>query len=238
MAASFQTAPSNSQAAFAPTVDMSASPVISRAAPPKPRRRRRLRCQSIPLPSPPMPRRRKPPRHARGKCGAAGELSGPGSFCPPPAAPAPTRAAAAPAPAFTASTVQVEQTDPNALQKLNRSGKGGKLPAGDQSPLSWGTSSANNGAKALTASVRHPRREAARANPPKRVSMTRGVFHKISCGESRAAPCAMSADRYRAGPHVRRFGLVSGMACLSRTRRADDRYRAACLPRHLRRHSA
>ncbi len=36
MAASFQSAPSNSQTAFAPTVDMSASPVISRAAPPKP----------------------------------------------------------------------------------------------------------------------------------------------------------------------------------------------------------
>jgi hypothetical protein len=50
-----------------------------------------------------------------------------------PAAPAPTRAAAAPAPSYAASTVQADQPDPSALQKLNRSGKGGRLPAGDQS---------------------------------------------------------------------------------------------------------
>ncbi len=61
-----------------------------------------------------------------GKHGTAGELSGPA------VAPAYT----APAPTYTASAVHVDQPDPNSLQKLNRSGKGGKLPGADAAALS------------------------------------------------------------------------------------------------------
>ena len=133
MAASFQTAPSSSQAAFAPTVDMSASPVISRAAPPKPA----PKAPAAPVYSAPEPTYSAAPQTAQARAAASAaqpvNYQAPGAFAPPPAVPAPTRAAAAPAPSYTASTVQVEQPDPNALQKLNRSGKGGKLPGSDQS---------------------------------------------------------------------------------------------------------
>ena len=76
-------------------------------------------------------RRRKPPGPGSGKRGAAGELSGAISAraqLTRPRALRPLRRT------YTASAVQVEQPDPNALQKLNRSGKGGKLPGGDQPP--------------------------------------------------------------------------------------------------------
>ena len=140
MAASFQTAPSNLHAASAPTVDMSASPVISRAAPPKPAviaATQAPKAPAAPVYSAPEPTYGAAPQTAQARAAASAarpvNYQAPAAFAPPPAVPAPTRAAAAPAPSYTASTVQVEQPDPNALQKLNRSGKGGKLPANDQS---------------------------------------------------------------------------------------------------------
>jgi murein L,D-transpeptidase YafK len=126
MAASFQSAPSNSRTAFAPTVDMSASPVISRAAPPKPA----PKAPAVPVYSAPEPTYAAAPQTAQAR--AAASAAQPVNYQAP-AAPAPTRAAAAPAPSYAASTVQADQPDPSALQKLNRSGKGGRLPAGDQS---------------------------------------------------------------------------------------------------------
>lgn len=132
MAASFQTAPSNSHAASAPTADMSASPVISRAAPKGP---------AAPVYSAPEPTYAAAPQtaQARATASAAQPVNYHAPSAPEPAfaAPAPAFAAAAPAPApvpsFAASAVQMDQPDPNALQKLNRSGKGGKLPGIDQS---------------------------------------------------------------------------------------------------------
>jgi murein L,D-transpeptidase YafK len=132
MAASFQTAPSNLHAAAsAPTVDMSASPVISRAAPPKPAAiaaTQTWKAPAAPVYSAPEPTYAAVPQTAQAR--AAASAAQPVNYQAPPtyAAPAP-----APAPSYTASTVQVDQSDPNALQKLNRSGKGGKLPGGDQS---------------------------------------------------------------------------------------------------------
>ena len=134
MAASFQTATSNSQAASAPTVDMSASPVISRATP-KPAAiaaTQPPKAPAVPVYTAPEPTYAAAPQTAQAR--AAASVAQPVNYQAP-SAPAPTYAppAPAPAPSYAASAVQLDQPDPNALQKLNRSGKGGKLPGGDQS---------------------------------------------------------------------------------------------------------
>jgi murein L,D-transpeptidase YafK len=126
VAASFQGAPSNLQAS-APAVDMSASPVISRPAP-KPAAVAAV--QTPKAPAAPVYSAANAPyvgpapvAQARGVPSATQPVNY--QTLPAPAAIAPQ--------AFSASTVQAEPApDPNALQKLNRSGKGGKLP-GDQS---------------------------------------------------------------------------------------------------------
>jgi len=127
MAASFQTATSSSQAASAPTVDMSASPVISRAMP-RPAAiavAQPPKAPAVPVYTAPEPTYAAAPQTAQAR--AAASVAQPVNYQAP-SAPAPTYA-----PSYAASAVQLEQPDPNALQKLNRSGKGGKLPGGDQS---------------------------------------------------------------------------------------------------------
>ena len=137
--ASFQTVPVSSQNAAAPVAGMSASPVIARGAP-KPAAVATAQTSKAPAvpaydavdPYAPAPQTAQ----ARASASAAQPVNykAPATFAPPPAVPAPsfTAAAVGPAPSYTAPSVQMDQPDPNAVQKLNRSGKGGKLPASDQ----------------------------------------------------------------------------------------------------------
>ncbi len=123
MAASYQSAPSGSQPA--PVVD--ASPVISRPAT-KPAAI--ATAQTPKAPASPVYSASDtyiaPTAQARASASAAQPVNyqtGSGLTAPATAAPQ----------AFTAATVPTDQVDPNALQKLNRTGKGGKLPgSGDQ----------------------------------------------------------------------------------------------------------
>jgi murein L,D-transpeptidase YafK len=139
VAASFQTAPVSSQTAAAPAAGTSASPVIARAAP-KPAAVATAQTSKAPAapaydavdPYAPAPQTAQ----ARASASAAQPVNykAPAAFAPPPAVPAPsyTAAAVGPAPAYSTPAVQMDQPDPNAVQKLNRSGKGGKLPTSDQ----------------------------------------------------------------------------------------------------------
>jgi hypothetical protein len=90
---------------------------IAVAQPPK--------APAVPVYTAPEPTYAAAPQTAQAR--AAASVAQPVNYQAP-SAPAPTYA-----PSYAASAVQLEQPDPNALQKLNRSGKGGKLPGGDQS---------------------------------------------------------------------------------------------------------
>jgi murein L,D-transpeptidase YafK len=144
MTASMQPTPGTAQAAPAPAVDMSASPVISRPAP-------RPAIASIP-PKPPATPVYEAPAPVQSWPAAtaqtlpSGSAAQPVNFQPPAAAapvnPVSTQPAAAPASAPSA--------DPNALQKLNRSGKGGKLSATQSEDTSAAGSGQPSGAPAAS----------------------------------------------------------------------------------------
>ncbi|MGO9483876.1 MAG: L,D-transpeptidase family protein [Rhodomicrobium sp.] len=129
MAASMQAAPAAAQAA--PLVDMSASPVISR---PAPRPAEIASAQTPKAPAAPVYTASDTPYIAPTvQARAAGSAAQPVSYQAGSAKAAPAPAAPS---AFTAAVVPAEQADPNALQKTNRSGKGGKLPAGSDQQAS------------------------------------------------------------------------------------------------------
>jgi len=126
MAASVQPA-GNSQAAPAPVVNTSASAVITRPAP-KP-----SLIASTQSPKPPAsPAYTAPDLPSVGQSAAAQARTA-GSAAQPVSYQIGSAALAAPAkaspPANTPSGGQTYELDPGALQKLNRSGKGGKLPS-------------------------------------------------------------------------------------------------------------
>ncbi len=134
MAASLQAAPGNSQAAPAPLVDMSASAVITRPAP------RPSLIASSQTPKPPAslayaaPDRPSVGQTASAQVRAPGTAAQPvnyqiGSVLASPAKAAPP-ANAAPA----GQTYELDAED--AIQKLNRSGKGGKLPSSNDQQAS------------------------------------------------------------------------------------------------------
>ncbi len=142
VAASFQTAPVASRTAAAPTMDTSASPVISRAArrPAAVAAVQPSRVPEAPVYEAPEPSYAPAPQTAQARAAASAarpvNYKAPVTFAPPAVAPAPSYAAAAvgPAPSYAAPVVHADQPDPNALQKLNRSGKGGKIPSSELQP--------------------------------------------------------------------------------------------------------
>ncbi len=118
MAASVQSAP-------APVVDMSASPVISR---PASRPAAIAATQTPKAPAAPVYTASDAPYAApTAQARAAAGTAQPVNYQSGSALAAP---AGASPPVFSAASVQTEPTDPNALQKVSRSGKGGKLPGG------------------------------------------------------------------------------------------------------------
>jgi murein L,D-transpeptidase YafK len=136
VAASFQTPPATSHAAAADGADTSASPVVSRVArrPAAVASMRTPEAPAVPaydVPEPYAPEPQTAQMQATASPARPVNYNAPVTYAPT-VAPAPTYTAAAvgPAPSYTppaAPAVHVDQPDPNALQKLNRSGKGGKL---------------------------------------------------------------------------------------------------------------
>ncbi len=142
VAASFRAPPANSRDADAQDPDTLASPVISRAEP-RPAAVQTARAPAAPahdIPEPYAPAPQAAQVRAAASVAPPVNYNAPVNYAPTVApAPAPTYTAAAvgPAPSFTpppaplAPAVHRDQPDPNALQKLNRSGKGGKLTVSD-----------------------------------------------------------------------------------------------------------
>jgi hypothetical protein len=121
MTASMQPAPGNAQAASAPAADMSASAVISRPAPrPAPAIAAAPKPPASPVNDAPPPAQSGPALTAQAH--PSGSAAQPVNFQIS-VQPAPACASAQPA----AAPGSLSTADPNDVQKLNRSGKGGKL---------------------------------------------------------------------------------------------------------------